>query len=191
MKDLSQAQPFTITFSLCNDSPRAFKEEVGPIVFINDRHTRFTREINLLSLFEIKYVYPSICGGHEFWLTTGQDRRAVTEFEEVKIEGDLLIIDFVSDQKLDFYIQLSNPKSQRFAHQEIEVVPNSRPVFMEDLADIKITMFEGKPFRNLDDRILFYKSPKAFDFENQEIKMTFSGLESIASMVRTQQKYAE
>lgn len=43
----------------------------------------------------------------------------------------------------------------------------------------------------LEDRVFLYKSPKAFDFENQEVTMRFSGLDSIGSMVRIQQKYAE
>lgn len=75
------------------------------INIVHDRGTHLNTTIDLREVFDLSFSYPSVCSGHQFWLTAELDRRLVRTFDEVKLDGDSLLIDYTADYDLKFYVQ--------------------------------------------------------------------------------------
>ena len=93
-----------------------------------------TQSFPLESMFKVKILYPDVCTGTDYMLSSTPDKYTAVSFKTHRVDGKSFIIDPSKKEKQVFYLMARQTKSFLFATIKFEInVTNKNPNFVPAL----------------------------------------------------------
>ena len=93
-----------------------------------------TQSFPLESMFKVTILYPAICTGTEYMLSSTQDKFTAVSFKTHRVDAKSFIIDPSKREKQVFYLMARQTKSFLFTSIKFEInITNKNPIFSPSL----------------------------------------------------------